>query len=148
MRIKRISPVVLAALVCLLTAGAIAGVAYQLTCENAKCDYKGDVALGGGMLENQVTGYCTKCRKFVSVSWPREGLPAGMPKPKEAASKPGAATQPVGEVWVPASGQNRLLYKCPACNKPFLAIDPGEELKFCPKCHQETLKKGQTMMFD
>ena len=120
-----------------------AGKQVELVCKNPKCGFKEEVGFGGGFRFAQVTGWCTKCQKFVYLAWERD--------PKLQAKSPqGAPPKPVGTIWIPAAGKSADLYACPDCRGPFLPIAGPEELKTCPKCGQPGFgyDPKKVLMFD
>jgi len=104
----------------------ISGHTYLLRCNNPKCGYKPEVRVGGGFQFEQASGFCTKCEKFVFITWKRDAEP---PKP-------------IGTVWEPTTGKKCGLYPCPTCKSPFLDISDfplflttiGTAPPLCPKC--------------
>jgi hypothetical protein len=105
-----------------------AGKQVELRCGNPKCGFHEEVTFGGGFRFAQVTGWCTKCQKFVYLTWDRD--------PKAQGGGPSAGPPPklAGSIWLPATGKTVDLYACPDCKNPFLPIDGPEDFKFCPKC--------------
>ncbi len=122
----------------------LAGSVYELACENKGCYYADHVSFGGGMRFEQITGYCVSSGKFVYLNWDRERLPKGGPKERVSKPKP----SPVGHIWLPSTGQYIPLYQSKDCPQPFIPIHSVEELKFCPKCNQPTLKSKRSLFFD
>lgn len=115
---------------------ALAGDGYGFKCPNEKCGFKPTVVFGGGMLFEQAQGWCHKCQAFRNVTWTRPGAP-----PLNADVKPKPQPKPLAEVWVPASGQVRKVYKCPSCaDGSFIEILKPEELCRCPKCNSADFK--------
>jgi hypothetical protein len=128
---------------CLLTAAAVyaaQGLAMKCQAEPEKnpatgkaerpCGYESEVTFGGGMMFEQITGYCRHCKKFVYLQWTRENLPAGVDI--KAVRRP----EPLGEVWDSATGKIMTVYACPTCKGPFLPIKNADELKCCPVCNK------------
>jgi len=76
---------------------ALARSMYEVTCTNKGCEFKSEIGMYDGFKFEQVSGYCTACKKPTSVSWSRRKAPH----------------KPLAEVWGPASNQMRRLYKCP-----------------------------------
>jgi hypothetical protein len=136
---NRVRVLVATVVVSSIAAVALAGTSYKFTCNNEKCGFKGSVDFGGGFKFEQITGYCTQCQKFVYLRWPRE-----------AKSVEGMKSKPksVGLVWDAATGQNKELYACPDCKSGFLPIASENELRFCPKCGQESLKLKRALLYD
>jgi hypothetical protein len=143
-RVILVSVILFAATLC------IAGTTWHYKCETPKCGFEGDLGIGGGFVFNKATGYCTTCKKFVSIGWKAKGVTGDMKKfQDEATDLLETAPQKVGTVWNPATGLTADLYPCPHCKKPFLEIDNislgrggSSELGhiFCPKCTHLTLK--------
>lgn len=110
------------------TVTAFAGMGYSMKCTN--CGYASQVNIGGGMMFEQITGFCVDSMKFVYLRWNR-----GEKKP-----------EPVAQVWDPMSGKKMDLYKCPDCPKPFMAFPTlqadaeGPGFDRCPKCGKDTFK--------
>ncbi|MCX6354856.1 MAG: hypothetical protein NTZ78_08135 [Candidatus Aureabacteria bacterium] len=121
------------------TAVAMAGTSYKISCQNEKCGFKGAVDFGGGFKFEQITGYCTQCRKFVYLQWPREEKGKDSPKTKP---------KPIGLIWDATAGHTRELYVCPHCKKAFFPILSEKELRFCPNCGQESLKLQMRLLYD
>ncbi len=122
----------------------LAGSVYQLTCENKDCLYTDHVSFGGGMRFDQITGYCSSTGKFVYVIWHREHQTRSGSKEKVSKPKP----SPVGQIWLPSMGQYISLYQSKDCPQPVVPINSVEELKFCPKCKQPTLKTKLSLLYD
>lgn len=122
-------------LVCVFLGGARvleAGTGYEVKCKSAKCGFRTHAGIGGGMRFEEASGFCSKCQKWVSVSWTRgEKTPA-----------------PLAEFWDPKTGEARRVYKCPKCQQSFVIIQKIEDMKFCPKCHQPTLESKRTVLYD
>ena len=117
----------------------LSGTLYKLQCSDKECGHTAELGLGGTMLAVHKTGFCVNCGDFVAVGWdrPRDGVAPKNPEIK-----------PVGQVWLPMTGQVKPLYPCPKCKQPFLPIDSIEELKCCPKCKKPTLTAKVSVMYD
>lgn len=113
-----------------LPIGAHAGSLYELRCED--CGYEDRVSFGGGMLQGQVTGYCTTCKKFVQVDFERKG----------------GAPEPEGTAWDSMTGRLLQLFTCPGCHKLFAEIPYAEALARCPRCGSEKVAKALKLLFD
>jgi hypothetical protein len=122
----------------------LAGSVYELACENKECHYSDHVSFGGGRLFDQITGYCVSNGKFVYLIWDREQIPKEIPTERISKSKPSS----IGHIWLPSTGQYIPLYRSKDCPKPFAPINSVEELKFCPKCKQPTLKSKLSLFYD
>lgn len=116
---------------------SIAGTIFLLKCNNPKCGFEKELAVGGGFICDTITGYCTSCKDFVFITWRRPDVQQSM---KESADKSGLKAEPptkVGSVWNPRTGFTDL-YPCPKCHKPFAPIDNATWLAVdgltCPKC--------------
>ncbi len=96
------------------------------------CAYESRVIFGGGMMSDQLTGYCRKCKKFVHLHWTRDNIPEGL----RGGVKPVPKPKPLGEVWDAKTGKVLTVHACPTCRGPFLEIKKREELKHCPKCNK------------
>jgi len=91
------------------------------------------------------TGYCCSCEKIVTVfSNPNA-------TPEELAESPG----PIGEVFCFDTGRKYMLYACPECGKPFIAISADEFKKddkpvtlHCPKCGEKSLEVTGEYLWD
>ena len=130
---------------CLLaTAAVYAGRGLSMKCQaqpgkdetsgktEARCGYESQVIFGGGILFDQIGGYCRACKKFVYLSWTRDSIPADMKARIKVTPRP----VPLGEVWDGQTGKILTIHACPTCKGPFLEIkDPGE-LKHCPACNK------------
>ncbi len=119
-------------LLLLMLGSASAGTGYDVRCEDAKCGFTTSIGIGGGRMFEEASGYCTKCAKSVSVTWPRGE------KPKAAAVR----------FWDAITGRVRELFRCKTCQEPFVRITQIEELKHCPKCGKASLKARRTVMYD
>jgi hypothetical protein len=113
-------------------AGVHAGTAYKISCTELTCDFQENVGFGGGFTFMKLTGYCVECEHFVKISWRNDERPA----------------EPLGHVWDEFRGENRSVYACPKCGKPFLPIDRPEHLKHCPKCGKAPLSVIWLMYYD
>lgn len=106
-----------------------AGEGLSMKCKAKSCGYQTEVTFGGGMTSQQLTGYCKKCNKFVSLQWTREGSPTVDPNAKKI-----PAPKALGEIWDAQTGKVLKIYTCPDCTGPFAEIKNKDELKHCPKC--------------
>lgn len=106
-----------------------AGDGFGMKCKAKACGYEAQVTFGGGMVYEQLTGYCRGCRKFVSLRWTRAGSPALSP-----AAKIVPPPKPLGEVWDAKTGRVLAVYACPHCKAPFAEIKSKDDLKRCPAC--------------
>ena len=141
-RILTASSFLLAATLC------FAGTRWHYKCETSKCGFEGELGIGGGFLFNKATGYCTTCKKFVSIVWKVKGVTGDMKKRQDNATNLlERAPQKAGTVWNPATGLTAGLYPCPHCKTPFLEINDISLMRgsadvghFCPSCTNLTLK--------
>ena len=130
---------------CLLTGAAVyAGRGMSMKCQakpakdpatgkTAKaCGYESMVTIGGGMISERMTGYCRACKKFVTLHWTRDGIPAEMKARIKVKPRP----VPLGEVWDAQTGKVLTIHACPTCKGPFLEIKKPDELKHCPVCNK------------
>src|SRR5690349_5407771 len=102
----------------------IAGSSWHYKCETPKCPFEGDLGIGGGMFFGQVAGYCTTCKKFVSITWEPKGATGDTNKfPDERKGVLTNRPASVGTIWNPTTGNIASLYSCPHCKKPFMEID-------------------------
>jgi DNA-directed RNA polymerase subunit RPC12/RpoP len=107
---------------------AFAGMGYEMKCSS--CGFSSELRVGGGMMFDQITGFCVDSMKFVYLQWKR-----GEKKPA-----------PVAQVWDSSSGKKIDLYKCPDCPKPFMPLQAtqadaeGPGFNCCPKCGKQTFK--------
>jgi DNA-directed RNA polymerase subunit RPC12/RpoP len=99
------------------------------------CGYEEMVIFGGGMMFHRIMGYCTSCKKFVGVTWTREGSPLLKPDAKIV-----PPPKPLGVVWDSATGGKLTLYACPHCKGPFAEIKTVKDLTHCPKCNEASFK--------
>ena len=104
---------------------------FAIKCTNAKCGYTEMLLIGPGMMGERITGYCSRCKKLVCISWKRDG----------ESQRPAA----VGKKGSLKTGV-RLTYKCPDCGKPFTEIKEPEDARQCPRCHGKTTGWEQPMM--
>jgi hypothetical protein len=123
---------ILVIFLCTLASSRVfAGAELKFTCENPECKYQETCETGGGFLFERLTGYCTKCNKFVSISWNRTNPPP----------------QNLKTIWVPQDLSlpgHANLFPCPFCTNyvyEFRANGGTNELFYCPKCQHHTLKK-------
>ena len=135
---------------------SIAGQYWPVECQNTNCHFKGEMAYGGGFSFGQVSGFCTTCRKIVTISWPDQ-LESTSNDTSSSAKSFTANIPPkkIGSIWNPATGKISCLYACPYCHKPFVEFDPLALLKaeiegevFCPMCTNLTLKVKQYGNYD
>ena len=109
------------------TSFSLAGEMMGYYCSNPKCGFMGRLNFGGGFAFEKVTGYCTTCSNFVSISWrdqPASGVGTNTTAKPTPPQLPPAK---LGTVWNQATGHTADLYPCPKCKKPFMVID-GEDL--------------------
>jgi predicted RNA-binding Zn-ribbon protein involved in translation (DUF1610 family) len=129
----------------------IAGEGFNVRC--AKCGFEANFDFGGeipgrtGPVGRVVigTGYCCSCQKIVKV-WSNPNA-----TPEELAKSPG----PIGEVFCFDTGKKHMLYPCPECGKPFIAIREEEFKKdgkpvtlYCPKCGEKSLEVTGEYVWD
>lgn len=132
---------------------SIAGTAWRYKCDAPNCGLEGRFGMGGGFIFEEVSGFCTTCKKFVSISWKRQGLTGERKKIQDKATDLLETAPPkIGNVWNPAVDRAADLYPCPHCKKPFMEIDEMDLLlsdhaldkRFCPSCTNLTLKLEHT----
>ena len=128
----------------LISAQVFAGESCRVTCPDDKCGFKCVIYHGGGFVFEEVSGYCEKCNKCVSITWPRERKHGTVPENLKGKTKP----TPIASVFDPLSGKTRTLYKCPQCESPFVEITALDDFKYCPKCKENTVKKGAIAHID
>jgi hypothetical protein len=122
---------------------SFAGTGYPMKC--GKCGFEAEVLIGGGMMFEQMTGFCVESGKFVYLQWER-----GKKKP-----------EPVAEVWDSSTGKTIELYKFPECPQPImpLQLDAADQegpgfnpgFKHCPKCGKPKFQVDESkgiMAFD
>lgn len=149
-------PTLVAVLVFISGAVAFAGSMWQFKCENPKCKFEDKLGIGGGFTFGRVSGYCTTCREFVSITWTGEGHKEELKKGNARLDIAAKAPTELGNVWNPATGRIAPLYPCPKCKKPFLSIyeidrmsDAGELAKLCcPRCGDRTLQVKHQFHYD
>ena len=108
----------------LFSAGAVfASSICELTCKNEACRYKARATFGGGILFDQVTGYCVRDNKFVHLMWRRSEK----------------APDPL-KLFNAQTGEIMEMYRCPDCGDPFLPIKEAQDFKYCPKCHRPSIE--------
>src|SRR5205085_8205554 len=71
---------ILMSLVAFAATLCMAGTAWHYKCEAPKCGFEGDLGIGGGFVFHKATGYCTTCKKFISMSWKAKGVTGDMKK--------------------------------------------------------------------
>jgi hypothetical protein len=104
------------------SAVCLAGTIWHYTCENPDCKLEGDLRIGGGFASGQVTGYCTACKEFVSITWTPRGLSSKWKALADSSGLPSEPPMKLGTVWNPATGCCASIYSCPKCGKPFMEI--------------------------
>jgi DNA-directed RNA polymerase subunit RPC12/RpoP len=129
----------------------IAGTGFEVKC--AKCGFKANFDFGGeipgrtGPLGRIVigTGYCCSCEKIVRVF-------SNPNAPEEERAK---SPDLIGEVFCFDTGRKYMLYPCPDCGKPFIAIRENEFEKddkpvtlYCPKCGEKSLDVTGEYLWD
>ena len=136
-------------LVFLMAVTAFGGMVYWMNCETPACQYKSRIKFRGGTVYEQVSGYCTTCKEFVSLEWRRPNLTEegkGIAASSNLSDKPPAI---LGSVWNPATGTFTALYPCPKCKSAFIEITLQSLLKgrseesgqlCCPHCTNETVR--------
>jgi hypothetical protein len=141
---------------------SVAGEMWHVTCVNPKCKLDARFTIGGGFIFEQVTGYCTTCQKFVSLSWARHSLTGADKTFSDKTSLPNTPPRKIGTVWNAATGRTATLYPCPYCTNLFMTIDYlPEDLSLiidngsmksskiiCPKCTNLTLRAQSTGWID
>lgn len=153
-QMNRTTLVVAAFLVVIVTA-CLAGESWEYKCVNPKCKYAGSLAIGDGIVFKTATGYCMRCKEFVSIRWKREGLTGVWKQSQDRMTNlVENAPQKLGTVWSPITGITANLYPCPQCKEAFMdfsiesiMIDERLERRFCPRCMKPTLtmeKHGTT----
>jgi|ERR1041384_5507576 len=103
--------------------GVRAGGNYELTCKTEACQFKQNATFGGGIIFEQVTGYCVRDEHFVHVTWVRGEKP---PEPVR--------------IFDAQTGNVIEMYRCPECRDPFLPIQEARDVKYCPRCHRPSLE--------
>jgi hypothetical protein len=97
----------------------IAGTAWHYKCDHPGCSFEGNLGIGGGFIFEKATGYCTTCKKFVSINWKRKGLTG---KFKEAQQKSTnlleTAPAKLGTAWNAATGLTADLYLVHTARSP------------------------------
>jgi hypothetical protein len=109
-----------------------AGSGYDLRCADEKCGFKATARIGGGFLFEEAPGFCTKCEKWVAVTWKRGKK----------------APDPLLAFWDPKTGEFREIFKCPKCGQPYVVIKNINDMKFCPKCKKPSLEIKHKMFYD
>jgi hypothetical protein len=147
-----ISVVVFAAPLC------VAGTVWHYKCETPNCGFEGDLEIGGGFIYEEATGYCTTCRKLVSIRWKRKDVTGNRKKRQdEATDLLENAPEKVGTVWNSVTGRMADLYPCPYCKKPFMKIGEASLWQaersglgniFCPSCAKPALKFQHGIVYD
>lgn len=116
-RVILLSVILFASILCL------AGTAYSYKCETPECSFEGDLRIGPGFVFEKATGYCTTCKKFVSISWKVKGVSGDMKRMQDKTKGLlESSPEKVGIVWNPATGLTADLYPCPDCKKAFMDI--------------------------
>ena len=119
-----LSIIVVTLLGLIICSNARCGTEYEVICENKDCGFESNVSFGGGKASDKITGYCVPCKEFVYITWKRNKKP-----PKS-----------FGQVWDSDTGKEELLYPCHHCGNPFFPIASINNLKYCPRCHKQTLQ--------
>ena len=113
---------------------------YSYTCSTPKCGFEGyALDVGPIVAGGHVTGYCCKCKKFVSLRWKTKLVPQEV-----STNLPYAPPEKLATVWNAATGREANLYACPECQGPFMQIDDSaaglaDRRMFCPRCGKRSL---------
>ena len=119
------------------------GTQYGYECKTPGCGFQGFPLLlgqpGPTNAVGQVSGYCCKCRKFVSIQWKDKAVPKDV-----GTNLPYAPPKKLATVWNPTTGREANLYPCPECGSPFLEIDASaigdrDHKMSCPRCGKHSL---------
>ncbi|MBI5394978.1 MAG: hypothetical protein HZA91_06730 [Verrucomicrobia bacterium] len=111
---------------------AFAGEIRTFNCTNTQCNFKAKVFCGSGDAVTKVSGYCTRCGKMVTATFPNK-------------DSKGFGPNPVARVWDSATGKTLDVFGCPDCKRPFA---PVEGMKHCPKCRGKTIAEGVPGLWD
>jgi Zn finger protein HypA/HybF involved in hydrogenase expression len=122
-----------------IAAVVYAGEGFSMKCKSKTCGYETEVTFGGGMAYGQLTGYCVKCKKFVTLNWTLEGSPALDPAAKKIPQP-----KPLGTVRDSQTGKTLTIYACPHCAGPFAEIKSKDDLKHCPSCNKPEFAVDET----
>jgi len=139
-----------------LISTAYAGQFWPVTCQNPECNFKGEMDSGGGWTFGQVSGFCTTCRKIVTISWAQQpDSTNNISFVKSDAETNATPPEIIGSIWNPATGIISDLYACPYCKKPFVEFEQFalskaqlEGMVFCPMCTKLTLKVNMYGNYD
>lgn len=108
------------------------GSGFEVTCTTDKCGFNTRAGIGGGMRFALVSGYCTKCQKWISLSWgDKDKCPSQLAR-----------------YWDPSIGKQFNLYSCPMCASAFVEIENIQQFKYCPRCNKPSLKGVMTVLYD
>ncbi len=110
-----------------------AGSISEVFCTN--CSFKVEIHMGPNMRGDVKPVYCIKCKRLYHYRWP--GKPDGSGETSENI----IYLKPLEiKVWNFKDNSYNLMYKCPKCDNLCLAIELASDIKYCPECHQKTIK--------
>ena len=114
------------------TVSAWAGGGYEVTALQGGKAITYKVNFGGGMAYQQYTAFDPESKKFVYLSWNRNGKP---PKP-------------VLTIWDHSTGEMIPLYKFPDVKNPLPVIPSMEAMKVCPITGDKNFKAKMVLQYD
>lgn len=120
-------------LLLLLTNPASAGTGYEVTStgqDGKTVTYT--VKFGGGFRFEQYTAFDPSTKKFVYLTWPRDGK----------------APEPASMIWDCRTGETIPLYQFPEAKDPLPVIPSIEAMKVCPLTGDHNFKVKAQLAYD
>lgn len=111
---------------------ASAGTIYKIHAKSGDKDVTYEVRFGGGRINDHMTAFDPKSKKFVYLRWPRKG----------------AAPVPAGEIFDHRTGETVKLYKFPGVESPLPAIPSVADMKVCPVTGDKAFKAERHIIID
>lgn len=111
---------------------ALAGNVYQVTSRDGEKEITYEVRFGGGKLREQFTAFDPASKKFVHLTWDRNGKPP----------------IPVMKIWDHRTGETIPLYDFPDSKNPLPVIPSIEAMKVCPFTGDKNFKAKLHIIID
>ena len=125
--------ILLAAMTLLITiSSATAGDIFEVKSRDGDKEITYQVQFGGGFLFDQYTAFDPATKKFVYLTWKREGKPP----------------EPVMSIWDHRTGDTIPLYKFPDVKNPLPIIPSMEAMKVCPMTGDKKLTSKLIIIVD
>ncbi len=129
--VHRMSSVVFATLL-MGASFASAGNIYEVTSQDGDKPMTYRVQFGGGQRMDQFTAFDPETKKFVYLSWERNGNPP----------------TPAMKVWDHHTGETVSLYNFPNVKNPLPVIPSIDAMKVCPMTNDKNLKSKLLIIVD